>query len=668
MANHPDQQEHRIVTQPLVGNVDGFSAGKLRGWVHVGAEDDSAQLSLLADGNIVAKVMADCSRPDVARQTGARLECGFEFDLEAIDSPRNQTLSVFHDASGFDFSGERWSYCQSAAAAVAQHVDSLESVFFAEYYRSRYGLEAYSNEKSFQFYVQNGIFRGDDPCPWFSSEFFLEHHAALIESGELPVLAYLRHKHRLDVQPSALFDPRYYATSNPELDENQLLEHHVRHGNRKGHHTIERRIAEPVMQELEEMITIEPSIGLIRTGERSFVRHGFPTATNYLPQLVQRRFGRAIEAIVCVPFVASGDADLIGIHLLRAYQNAYGVERVLLIVTEPSVATLPTWLDQDTRVLYLDNESKFNSHAEKIRTLHDIVGLLAPSRTMNVNSLTAWDMYRKFGRQMMTATELNAYVFRFDQTVEGQPAGYISDYVPDLIGMLANVYCDNQSVIDQMRNLYGFSRQDMDKFNVLYVPGPQNLPRYQTKVNETSGCRKSGSILWIGHLSKQKRLDLLVSIATAMPYQQFIVYGPAGDSPYSDRIIRGEYPNILYRGVYSSILDIDREDYSMFLNTSAWEGLPHTIIQMVGMGVPVVTTTAGGIAELIKEANGWPVENSESVLEYVAQISSVLIQKGSAVEKAENGVTIFAHRHSWQAFCHRVDELGICTENGPIPA
>ena len=81
---------------------------------------------------------------------------------------------------------------------------------------------------------------------------------------------------------------------------------------------------------------------------------------------------------------------------------------------------------------------------------------------------------------------------------------------------------------------------------------------------------------------------------------------------------------------------------------------------MVGMGVPVVSSMVGGIAELVNESSGWPVQDSESVLEYVTQISSVLIQGDLAAQKAREGRKRFVQRHTWQAFYHRTRELGLC--------
>ena len=168
--------------------------------------------------------------------------------------------------------------------------------------------------------------------------------------------------------------------------------------------------------------------------------------------------------------------------------------------------------------------------------------------------------------------------------------------------------------------------RDMAKFHTVYIPAPEVV----TPVDISQIADRGKPILWSGRLANQKRPELLIAIAESMPDTQFVVYGPPGDSETSHRISNNEIENIEYRGVYTHITDVDLSEFSLYLNTSAWEGLPTMIIQVMSAGLPVVTSSVGGISELVDETSGWVVTDDE-VGAYVARIRERMAQPLSLI-------------------------------------
>jgi glycosyltransferase involved in cell wall biosynthesis len=455
------------------------------------------------------------------------------------------------------------------------------------------------------------------------------------------------------MRPSSVFDPKFYLAEYPDLNGMPLLNHYLNYGHKEGRRKVGHRLPDHIRKEIDCLVHIEPLLGGVKQDLDTVIRYPFITGATYLPRIIQRRYKQDIKIVICVPFVSIGGADLISIYLLKAYQKAFGERHVLLIVTDSPTVDMQSWLPDGTRHFCLDNESGFIKHEEKVAALHNIVGLLDPLKVVNVNSRACWDLYREFGMQLASVLDLNAYLFCFDYDAQGDPVGYIPEYIPELVKYLKCVFCDNRTVIEDMRRIYGFSDMDMAIFHTVYVPAPEDA---QPRKVRTS--RRADKILWIGRLARQKQPDALVKIAGAMPYISFEVYGPPGDSPVSDSIVRGDYPNIRYRGVYSNLAELDTSRYALYLNTSKWEGLPTILIQMMSIGMPVVTSLAGGISELVDDQTGWIATDPEQTETYCALINKAIILVEDTNEKVGRGLQRIAGQHTWARFFDRLNEVG----------
>ena len=263
--------------------------------------------------------------------------------------------------------------------------------------------------------------------------------------------------------------------------------------------------------------------------------------------------------------------------------------------------------------------------------------------------------------QLSSVADLHAYLFCFDFNEKGHRVGYISEYFPSVLKYLKSVFCDNNQIILDMQKLYGYSEREMATFNTVYVPAGKLTLREEYKKDS-----RRNSILWIGRLAKQKRPDTLIKIANSMPGQKFVVYGPAGNSPVSDDIINGKYNNIEYRGVYNTLDEIDYSEFILYLNTSEWDGLPTIIIQMMSIGLPIVTSTVGGIMELVSNETGWLVNKFDDANEYAREMRKVMINHGSTTNKIQQSFTSVDKSHTWNTFYNRLESIGAFIEHSSI--
>ena len=109
-------------------------------------------------------------------------------------------------------------------------------------------------------------------------------------------------------------------------------------------------------------------------------------------------------------------------------------------------------------------------------------------------------------------------------------------------------------------------------------------------------------VLCIARISKQKKVDIFLEVASLLPQYAFIWIGNQHDvdMPYTGNVFfMGNIPNA---GSYNKYADL-------FFLPSNYEGLPIVIIEALACGKPVVASAVGGISELLDGTNGYAVEN-----------------------------------------------------------
>lgn len=635
-----------------VGNIDGVFHHNLTGWFHCDG-DPVLDLTLSVDGKDMLATAAELPRPDVEAHLGFGGKSGFSFPLGELalpeDADRVVELTLYHRGSGFNFDRATVFYCQS----VSEWFNEIRDLFCPEYYVSTYSLFHLDRDQAFQHFIREGIFELKDPCPWFSNTFYADRYPDRVAGGRLPLVCYLQNESDLSEQPSPLFDPEFYRASNEDLRHvKSLLAHYSRYGTYEGRLGRDLSLPKTVRQEIDDISDIEPRLSTAIAGLDTLVRYPFLSQATYLPKLLKGRIETDIKAIVCVPFISHGGADLISTFLFRAYQQALGIDHVLMLVTDKASIDVPGWLDDGSQVVCLDDECTFSDDEEKLISLHTLIGRLAPEKVVNVNSHLTWRLFERYGRQLSSVVDLFAYLFCFDYDKQRFKVGYIPDYLPKTLACLKAVFFDNRRIVEDVKAIYGFSHDQAKKLHAVYVPAAEGL--ISTDYAED---QSRDTVLWVGRLSLQKRPDVLVDIAQSIPGQMFDVYGSPGNSVVSSDIVNGKYANIRYRGVYDSLEELDLTRYSCYLNTSEWDGLPTIIIQMMALGLPIVSSSVCGITELVNDNNGWLVDECDDHVAYVRAIRRVSVQKGLAIEKVACALNDVNAVHRWGGFYKQLESL-----------
>ena len=533
------------------------------------------------------------------------------------------------------------------------HYVDLQDILLCEYYKYEQKLYDYSKAELLEHYITIGLDEELNPNPWFNSEYFIEQYSDKIKKGEPSMMAYLRLERKESVRPSDSFDPEYYLATNPDLHGvGSLFAHYSRHGHFEGRAGVPRSVPDALLSEIDEISEIEPKVVGAVPDLHKIVRYPRVYRSLFLPDMVAQRY-QGIKAIVCVPFLSRGGADLVSTYALQALQEDVGADKVLLVVTDQNMIDTAEWYDKDTNVVVLGNECTFENEEDKLETLLSIIGKLGPEKVLNVNSKLCWELFREYGKQISSVLQLYAYLFCYDYDNKDRRVGYITEYLSETIKYLDGVFFDNKQIVSSIKKQYGFSQRNEQRLRYIYTP---NL---STKSGTFNNPKSKDKILWIGRLARQKRPDVLIEIAEAMPSIEFHVYGDRGNAPSSDLIVSNSIKNIHFHGTYSDLEKIEVEKYSMFLLTSQWEGIPTILITMMGLGVPVVSPLVGGVGELVEEDTGWPVANFDQSEEYCRVIRQVLLDEEDRLTRQKNAKRVVGERHSWEQFVAGLKNLGL---------
>ena len=143
-----------------------------------------------------------------------------------------------------------------------------------------------------------------------------------------------------------------------------------------------------------------------------------------------------------------------------------------------------------------------------------------------------------------------------------------------------------------------------DRTTVLPNPAPP-LPELATREELRQKLGLEGpTLVFAGRLTAQKSLDVGIEAARRAGVS-LVIAGDGPDRAALERLGYGRFVGPLARG---EVLELFRAGDASLLS-SAWENFPHTVVEALAVGTPVIATRTGGVAEVLDDdVNGLVVE------------------------------------------------------------
>jgi glycosyltransferase involved in cell wall biosynthesis len=115
------------------------------------------------------------------------------------------------------------------------------------------------------------------------------------------------------------------------------------------------------------------------------------------------------------------------------------------------------------------------------------------------------------------------------------------------------------------------------------------------------------TLVFAGRLTAQKSLPLAIEAARAAG----VALAIAGDGPDRAELERLDGARFLGPLPRARVLELFRAGDAAILS-SAWENFPHTVVEALAVGTPVIATRTGGVAEVVVDGeNGLVVESGD---------------------------------------------------------
>lgn len=279
-------------------------------------------------------------------------------------------------------------------------------------------------------------------------------------------------------------------------------------------------------------------------------------------------------------FVLENEFDIIHAHLPWAGILARFVGKKLSI---PIVYTEHNTWERYNKVSYWGNRMTFKHQDVAIAVSNEV------ALSMQLNSI--FDPYQRGGRLHLKVVQngVNTDVFRREESGTKYKGSWIMDQVGD-------IGTQELKETDQKQDSQSFFREDISS----------ELQNPNEALRRSLGIPHSSPVIGkVAVFRTQKRLWLWVEIAVGIlekhPEVHFLL---VGDGEWRERIEKqirdsGREKNIHLVGVqkdvipYLSLMDI-------YLSSSEFEGLPIAMLEAMSCEVPVVSTRAGGIGEVVQ--------------------------------------------------------------------
>lgn len=346
------------------------------------------------------------------------------------------------------------------------------------------------------------------------------------------------------------------------------------------------------------------------------------------------------DIILLVPWLVRGGADLGALLHAQAAQAAG--HKVVMISTLNADSPWKHRVPPGAGFIEFGRYSSTLTDSQRQEVLVRLL-LDSPAKVIHViNSHLGWEIVRRYGKSLTgIGKRIYASAFSDGKDDQGVMWSYPRFFFVECWRYLSGVICDSQWYPDDLVRQYGIHRE---RLHTAYFPMiPESTPAYRARTNDT--------ILWASRITYSKRPDLLIGIAKAMPHIRFDVFGytDAAERHYEAEL--RALPNIALRGKYDSLEAIAQQgNYSAFLYTSAWDGLPNVLLEATAAGLPVVASAICGVPEFINETTGYPVFDVDNAGAYVARLQEALGDATTREQKWLTACQLLATQHSNERF------------------
>jgi glycosyltransferase involved in cell wall biosynthesis len=504
--------------------------------------------------------------------------------------------------------------------------DEIRPFFDAEHYANEWGDLTDVEFDLPLHYVRHGAAQGRTPAPWFDPVYYHKTYPDVAAEGPGPFLHYVRHGRSRGHHPSAA---QAAATG---LYHAEVSREAVRAAMSRRTEVVRRIASGDLARLVAAAAELDPLVAHRRRDLKKVVLPPFTgelgRAAAAIRILQAQSERRPAAAVVCIPHCRISGAARVAGELSHALSDLHGAANVVVVRTELRDLEHPEWFPPGVRHVDLASESADLSGVLRVRLLFQYLRALAPQIVVNVNSRLMWDASVRYGPAMAPCFRIFAYLFCSDLNADGVEAGYPVDMFYRTFDHLDGYITDSHSLADRLRDRFALAADDA---RLMVLPTPLRDPPPPVARPEANPDRRP-TVFWAGRFDRQKRVDIVLKLATRMPDVDFRIWGRAVlDTGFDGVAVPG---NAQLMGVYDNFRALPLDECDAWLFTSAWEGVPTILLDVAAAGIPLVASLVGGTGEVLAEGYCHRIEDIEDLAPFEAAIRAILSDPDQARVRA----------------------------------
>jgi len=255
-------------------------------------------------------------------------------------------------------------------------------------------------------------------------------------------------------------------------------------------------------------------------------------------------------------------------------------------------------------------------------------GLASPTAVFNINSGLMWQAMDTYGRVLSHGCAVYTYYFSNNRNIHGEWAGNPLRYFYRQFYLHRAILTDSHFLKEKFIEQYLLTPEQQTRLVALESP-VQDFPE-PAKAPDPRTRRPQ--VFWAGRFDRQKRLDIVFSLAERMPDLEFHLWGkPVLDDSFKQL---KKPDNVILEGIYRKFSDLPLDKCDLWLYTSSWDGVPNILLDVATSGVPLVGSLVGGTGEILGKGFSWAIDNINDISAYENAIREVIANPDAAREKA----------------------------------
>jgi glycosyltransferase involved in cell wall biosynthesis len=460
----------------------------------------------------------------------------------------------------------------------------------------------------------------------FDSAWYLEQYSDVAAANYPPLLHYLVYGALEGRSPGPDFDAGWYLSRYPDITGTNPLLHYIDHGRAEGRLTVRPHnifaLAQETVAGIEDLDPELYSFDFFDDAGNLTVVDGRPHSrvTQALEAIVAA-IEESPKAIVFLPWLVHGGADLVACHAVRAMAETHGLQSVLVILADHNREEALHLLPKGVTCLSFSQTDGTLSLQERIELIDVLVRSLQPAAILNVNSYACWEAIKRHGWRLTHFTRLYAMLFCPDFSESGRRSGYSDLYLRHCLPVLSGIYFDNQAYIDELVEQFHIPADLQSRLVSLHQPAPVSA---SGKRKRRDAPDRPLQVLWAGRFTAQKNVDLLIRIVQQAPQFVFHIWG-RGSHALEVRLkdLARRCDHVHFHGPFERFDALPVGDYDALLYTSLWDGLPNILLEAAGSDLAIVSSHVGGIGELVDRTTGWLIDDIDDPHPYVEALHAI---------------------------------------------